>query len=163
MTRSHVLLHCRNARLVEAWRAAWEFDGKSPGGLKVLLSSPRWERRLLRFLELSEVGKIMKDGVGEEERTARLGGWIAWEAEEGSWRISNFSRSAAAHYPFTCTVFIKGDPYPEIRAQRNAEVGRFFLSGLARRGGSCLFRSAWVTVLMRSTYSLGVIDKTRAK
>jgi len=61
---------------------AWELDDKSPGGLKVLLSSPRWERRLLRFLELSGVGRIVEDGVDEERRATRLDEWIAWEAEE---------------------------------------------------------------------------------
>jgi hypothetical protein len=48
MTRSHVLLHFS----------------------KVLLSNPRWERRLLKFLGLSGV---MDDGVDEEE--GRLDRW----------------------------------------------------------------------------------------
>lgn len=54
MTRSHVLLHGRNERLVAARTAAWE--GGRPGGIKVLLANPRWERRLLKFLETSGVG-----------------------------------------------------------------------------------------------------------
>jgi hypothetical protein len=38
---------------------------------------------LLRLLELSGVGRIVEDGVDEEERRgARLDEWIAWEAEE---------------------------------------------------------------------------------
>jgi len=44
------LLHCGNAKLVDDRRVAWELKDKSPGGL---FSSPRWERRLLKFLELS--------------------------------------------------------------------------------------------------------------
>jgi hypothetical protein len=64
----------RSARHEEAW------EGKDPGSIRVLLSNPRWERRLLRFLELSGV---MEDGVDEEEaRAGRLGRWIPWEAEE---------------------------------------------------------------------------------
>jgi len=40
-----------------------------------LLGSPRWERRFLRFLELSGVGRTMVDGTDEdgaeaEERVA---------------------------------------------------------------------------------------------
>jgi hypothetical protein len=50
------------------------FEDKSPGGLKVLLSSPRWERRLLRFLDLSGVSKIVENGVDEEERSGNVGG-----------------------------------------------------------------------------------------
>jgi len=42
----------------------------------VLLDNPRWERRLLRFLELSGVGRVIKDV--EEARAARMDG----EAEE---------------------------------------------------------------------------------
>jgi hypothetical protein len=45
---------------VEARRVAWELEDKSLGSLKVLLSSPRWELRLLKFLELSGVGKIVE-------------------------------------------------------------------------------------------------------
>jgi hypothetical protein len=53
------------------------------GSVRVLLSSPRWERWLLRFLELSGVGRVMDDGVDEEvARAARLDGWIIWEAED---------------------------------------------------------------------------------
>ena len=58
-------------------------EGKSPGCLKALLPSPLWELRLLRFLELPGVGRIVEDGTDEDERRANpLGGWIAWEAEE---------------------------------------------------------------------------------
>jgi hypothetical protein len=50
MTRSHVLLHCPNANLRAAWKEAW--DSKDPGGVRVFLTNPRREKRLLRFLEL---------------------------------------------------------------------------------------------------------------
>jgi len=61
----------------------WELEDKSPGGLKILLSSPQWKSRLLSFLELSGVGRVVEGEVDEEERKAtQLDGWIAWEAEE---------------------------------------------------------------------------------
>jgi len=62
---------------------AWE--GKNPGSIKVLLSNPRWERRLLCFLELSGVGRVVEDGRDEDqERAERMDRWIIWEAEERS-------------------------------------------------------------------------------
>jgi hypothetical protein len=45
MTRSHVLLHCPNERLSAARTEAWE--GRGPGGVRVLLANLRWEKRLL--------------------------------------------------------------------------------------------------------------------
>ena len=80
MTRSHTLLHCTNANLRAARAEAWE--GKHPGSIRVLLNNPRWERRLLRFLELSGVGKLVEGEDVEETRAAKMDGWIAWEAEE---------------------------------------------------------------------------------
>jgi hypothetical protein len=50
MTHYHVLLHCPNERLRAARVEAWE--GKDPGGVRVLLVNPRWERRFVKFLEL---------------------------------------------------------------------------------------------------------------
>jgi hypothetical protein len=77
MTRSHILLHCRNAKLVAARVEAWE--GKNPGGVRVLLANPRWERRFVRFLELSGVGRTMADGTDEESaHAARMDEWVAW-------------------------------------------------------------------------------------
>jgi len=80
MTRSHVLLHCRNDRLHRAREEAWE--GKDPSSIRVLLGNPRWERRLLFFLELSEVGRVVEDGTDDQERAGRMDRWIVWEAEE---------------------------------------------------------------------------------
>jgi hypothetical protein len=51
MTRPHVSLHCPNAKLRAARTEAWE--GKGPGGVRVLLANPRWERywkRLVGFV-----------------------------------------------------------------------------------------------------------------
>jgi hypothetical protein len=59
--------------------------GQDPGDIRVLLNNPRWERRLLWFLELSGAGRVVEDGTDEEEaRAARLDGWVVWEAEERS-------------------------------------------------------------------------------
>jgi hypothetical protein len=55
MTRSHVLLHCPLEKLLAAREEAWE--GKNPGGIRVLLTNPKWERRFVWFLELSGVGR----------------------------------------------------------------------------------------------------------
>jgi hypothetical protein len=73
MTRSHVMFHCTNTRLVSARQEAW-------GNVRTLLGNPRWERRLLHFLELSGVGRVTENGEGEKEtRTERMDGWIVWE------------------------------------------------------------------------------------
>ena len=82
MSRSHTLLHCKNPKLATARREAWE--GKNPGGVRVLLANPRWERRFVRFLELSGVGRTMKDGTDEESAYAsRMDEWVAWETNGG--------------------------------------------------------------------------------
>jgi hypothetical protein len=81
MSRSHVLLKCDNPRLAAARAEAWE--GRRPGNVRRLLADPRWEKRFVRFLELSGVGRTMADGTDEESAyAARLDTWIAWEAEE---------------------------------------------------------------------------------
>jgi hypothetical protein len=79
MTRSHALLHCPNDRLRAAREDAWE--GKDPGSVRVLLANPRWEKRLLRFLELSG-GRVVEGVDVEETRATRLDGWITWETVE---------------------------------------------------------------------------------
>jgi hypothetical protein len=53
---------------------AWE--GKNPGGVRVLLANPRWEGRFVKFLELSGVGRVMADGTDEDgARAARMDEW----------------------------------------------------------------------------------------
>ena len=81
MTRSHVLLHCPNATLSAARVEAWE--GRDPGGVRVLLANPRWGKRFLRFPELSGVGRTMADGTNEDQaRAEKMDEWIVWEGEE---------------------------------------------------------------------------------
>jgi hypothetical protein len=81
MTRSHALLHCPSATLAAARAEAWE--GRDPGSIRVLLSNPRWEMRLLRFLELSGLGRTVEGGLDVEEAyAARMDEWVIWETEE---------------------------------------------------------------------------------
>jgi hypothetical protein len=56
---------------------------KESGWSGVLLANPRWESRLLRFLELSGVGRFVEGGTDEDEAHAsRMDGWVVWGAEE---------------------------------------------------------------------------------
>jgi hypothetical protein len=49
-------------------------------GICVLLANPRWEKRLLKVLELSGAGRIVATGVGEEVAWAeKMDEWIIWE------------------------------------------------------------------------------------
>jgi len=81
MSRSHVLLHCPSERLGEACVEALEEKG--PGRVRVLLSNPRWERRFLRFLKLSGVGRTMADGTDEDgARAATMDEWVVLETVE---------------------------------------------------------------------------------
>ena len=81
MTRSHVLPYCPGPTLAAARQEASE--GKDPGSVRVVLSNPRWERRLVRILELSAVGRRISNGTDEDQaRAERMDGWIVWETEE---------------------------------------------------------------------------------
>jgi hypothetical protein len=48
------------AARAEAWEA------KHAGSVRRLLADPRWEKRFVRFLELSGVGRTLADGTEEE-------------------------------------------------------------------------------------------------
>jgi len=68
-------------RLAAARWEAWE--DRDLGSIRVLLANPWWEKRLLRFLELSGVGRVVADGVDEETAHAeKMDHWIVWECEE---------------------------------------------------------------------------------
>jgi hypothetical protein len=83
MTRSHVLLHCPNAKLRAAREEAWE--GKTPGGARVLLVNPRWGRRFVKYLELSGVGRTVAEGTDEDGAyAARMDEWVAWKTAGGT-------------------------------------------------------------------------------
>jgi hypothetical protein len=70
-----VLLRRPNVKLRVAREEAWE--GRDPGGIRVLLSNPQWESRLLKFLKLSGVGRAVEDGTEADEAwAARMDDWI---------------------------------------------------------------------------------------
>jgi hypothetical protein len=51
----------------------------------MLLANSRWERRLVKFLELSGVGRVMAEGTDEDGAYAvRMDEWVAWETVEGA-------------------------------------------------------------------------------
>jgi len=61
--------------LSAARQEAWE--GRDPGSIRVFLSKPRWKRRLVRFLELSGVGRRMANGTDEDEaQPERMDRWV---------------------------------------------------------------------------------------
>jgi hypothetical protein len=56
---------------------------EGPRGVRVLLANPRWERRFVKFLELSGVGRVVADGTDEDgARAARMDEWVVWETVE---------------------------------------------------------------------------------
>jgi len=86
MRTSGLLVHTFNTQSILLF-PVWE--GRNPRGIRTLLSDPRWEGRLLRFLELSGVGRCVEGGVDEDRAYAeRMDGWIVWEAEEEGARRS---------------------------------------------------------------------------
>jgi len=91
---------------------------RDPGSIRVLLSNLRWERRLLRCLELSGVGRMVGNGV--DEKRSRRRGWIAGSSGSArrGWQRTKLSFSLS--FPF-----VQGDSYPELRAQRIDEGGGF--------------------------------------
>jgi hypothetical protein len=56
--QDYVLPCASSLSRVELW------EGKDLGGIRVLLTNPRWERPFLKFLELSGV---MADGTDEDD------------------------------------------------------------------------------------------------
>jgi hypothetical protein len=75
VTRLTTLPNCENERGQDG-----SVEGRDPGGLRVLLANPWWEKRLLRFLELSGTGRVVANGEEEEEAWARrMDEWIVWE------------------------------------------------------------------------------------
>jgi len=69
---AHVPLACSAPLLqFQAGSGVGAWEGRGPGEVRVLLAILRWERRLVRFLEMSGVGRVMVDGVDED------GAWAA--------------------------------------------------------------------------------------
>jgi hypothetical protein len=57
--------------------------GEDARRVRVLLANSGWERRFVKFLELSGVGRVIADGTDEDKaHAARMDEWVAWEAVE---------------------------------------------------------------------------------
>jgi hypothetical protein len=70
MTRTHVLLRCpafEDARR-EAWRDPTTGAFTRPRSIGALPGNPRWEKRLLSFLEKTNIGKVGLDKIVDEIR-----------------------------------------------------------------------------------------------
>jgi len=121
MTRSHVLLHCRNLKLVAAGLEAWE--GKNPGGVRVLLASPRWERRFVRFLSYLRLGGRWL--MGRMKKLLMPQGWMSGlygkPGEDGRsvGRTKNCLLACFSFFPPLFTVWRYSCP----RALRTAHCG----------------------------------------
>jgi hypothetical protein len=78
MTRTHVLLRCptfEDARR-EAWNDPTTGAFTRPRSIGALLGNPRWEKRLLSFLEKTNIGKIGPDTIDDEiRRITRYEDW----------------------------------------------------------------------------------------
>jgi hypothetical protein len=91
------------------------WEGRDAGGLRDLLANTRWKKTLLRFLELSGVGRIVASGKDEEQALARkMDESIIWEdgkeADTGqgvslllSWSTLPLSRPGDS-YPMLCAL-----------------------------------------------------------
>jgi hypothetical protein len=106
--------------------------GRNPGGVRVLLAGPRWERRFVKFLELSGVGRAVADGTDEDgARAARMDEWFGrrWKRQPPGVGVKlGFSLG------FSFVSFCKGGSYPESCAPRTAEVKDFICSSRLTEG-----------------------------
>jgi hypothetical protein len=70
MTGIHVLLHCPEFEGTrrEAWKDPTTGACTGPRSIGALLGNPRWEKRLLSFLEKTNIGKVGADKIDDEVR-----------------------------------------------------------------------------------------------
>jgi len=116
--------------------------GQRPGRHSRTAQQPSWEWRLLWFLELSGV---VEDGTDvEEARAARMDGWIAYIGGRGEGRAAGAQFDA---FFFFSLHHVKGNPYPELCAQRAMRVEDFFI--VVVTGFLCFY-------VTRSIYPLGM-------
>jgi len=134
MTRSRVLLHCNGDWLAAARTLAWE--GRRPSSIRVLLADPRWEACLLKFIELSDVGRIVDEVDVEEDWAVGLDGWIAWEAEGRGvgWQFLLSSLFCTLSLGFLLLLFVQGS----LCAQLADGVEDFVFPLYARKCGEVL-------------------------
>ena len=103
MSRSHVLLHCSNAKLRAAREEACE--GRVPGGIRVLLNNPRWEQRLPRFWSHGAWAGWWRTGPTWKKLGPR--GWTGGLC--GRQRRGLRSRRATWHlFPFLLITLLRG-------------------------------------------------------
>jgi hypothetical protein len=104
MTRTHVLLRC--VAFAEFRRETWtdpltgEFTHLSSIGQ--LLGNPRWEKRLLKFLQRTKIGRIGPDLIDDEiRRVTRYEGWTDLVPDE---RLIDGGEQVADHILDTIVV-----------------------------------------------------------
>jgi hypothetical protein len=70
MTRTHVLLRCPTFEAVrcEVWKDPTTGAFTRHRSIATLLGNPRWEKRLLKFLEKTTIGKVGPDKIDDEIR-----------------------------------------------------------------------------------------------
>ena len=134
MTQSHVLLHCKNPKLMAARLEPRE--GKNPGGVRASVN-PRWERRFVRFLELSRVGRTMKDGTDEESAYAtRMDEWWRGKrSEEGrrEGKVNLLERAFPCFLSYCMGVLLPprlAHSAPAWRLEEQGLLTNFFVSAL---------------------------------
>jgi hypothetical protein len=87
MTRTHFLF--RYVAFEEIRHQTWADPStgelKRPSSIGQLLGNPRWEQRLLKFLERTKIGRIGPNLIGNETRTlTRYEGWTDLVPDERS-------------------------------------------------------------------------------
>jgi hypothetical protein len=129
MTRSHMLLRCQNSRLAEAR------EGRDPGGVRVLLTNPRWEKKLLRLRELAGVGRVVSDGSDEDGVWApKMDSRIVSEAEEEAVRGWRTYPSLTFYFFLSFHTFMLGGLIPRRCAHRARMMVKDFLCCDLRQG-----------------------------
>jgi hypothetical protein len=70
MTRTYVLLRCPTFEAIrrEVWKDPTTGPFTQSRSIGTLLGNPRWEKRLLKFLEKPTIGKVEPDKIDDEIR-----------------------------------------------------------------------------------------------
>jgi hypothetical protein len=87
MTRTHVLLRCVAFEEFrrETWTNPLTGEFTRPSSIGQLLGNPRWEKRLLKFLQRTKIGRIGPDLIDDEiRRVTRYEGWTDLVPDERS-------------------------------------------------------------------------------
>jgi hypothetical protein len=87
MTRTHVLLRCVAFEEFrrETWTDPLTGEFTRPSSIGQLLGNPRWETRLLQFLQRTNIGRIGPDLIDDEiRRVTRYAGWTDLVPDERS-------------------------------------------------------------------------------